>query len=197
MTNRNYGLARQAALLTLSAWVIGLFWFVSALPMPALEIEGTTDGIVVLTGGAARIDAGLDLLAGRQKGRLLISGVDPRIDRATLRDTLSKDHESFDCCVDLGHTATDTWSNAREIAGWTEANAYRSLTVVTANYHMPRSLLEIQRATPRTRLVAFPVVSSNVPIEGWWRRPRTAALIASEYSKFLLAFAVSPLSGSD
>ncbi|NQV20624.1 MAG: YdcF family protein [Rhodospirillales bacterium] len=172
-------------------WFAGFLGFVWTLPAPEHASGGTTDGIVVLTGGSARIDAGLQLLRNDRGERLLISGVDPRINRITLRKTLRQDRAAFDCCVDLGTTAADTRGNAREISRWAADRGYRSLTVVTANYHMPRSLIEIKRAAPGITLVPFPVVSSNVPIEEWWMRPRTTALMVSEYSKYLVSLTAS------
>jgi len=186
-------LITRAVLAVAVLWLVGLFWFVAYLPAPTPDLKTRTDGIVVLTGGAARIEGGLRLLESQPGGRLLISGVDPRIERKTLRATLSHGQDAFDCCVDLGRNAIDTWGNAREIARWAKDQGYRSLTVVTANYHMPRSLHEIQRAVPHLSLIAYPVISTNVPIEGWWRRPRTAMLIASEYTKYLLSFIASPI----
>ncbi len=190
-------LAKYTVLMTALMWLVGLLGFVTNLPPPTPVIEAPTNGVVVLTGGVERIDGGLRLLNEYPNGRLLISGVDPRIDRETLRATLSHGQDAFDCCVDLGRTAADTWGNAQEIALWAEERGYYSLTVVTANYHMPRSLLEIQRAAPHLSLVAYPVISSNVPVEGWWWHPRTAVLIATGYTKFLLSFVTSstPRSG--
>lgn len=182
---------KHMILLVFTFWFAGLLGFVVMLPAAQQSAGSVTDGVAVLTGGAARIDAGLTLLRNGQGGRLLISGVDSRISKAELRKTLSVDDGAFDCCVDLGTTAADTRGNAREIACWAAEHGYRSLTIVTANYHMPRSLIEIAHAAPGVTLVPYAVVSSNVPVEDWWMRPRTTALIVSEYSKFLLSALVS------
>jgi uncharacterized SAM-binding protein YcdF (DUF218 family) len=174
-------------------WLGGLFWFVTSLPAPRQTPPAATDGIVVLTGGAARIEAGLSLLRSDPKARLLISGVDPRISRETLQRFYAAGGRSFDCCVDLGRNAADTWGNAREIAAWAAKQEYGSLTVVTANYHMPRSLIEIGRAATGVALVPYPVISSNVPMERWWARPRTAALMISEYTKYLVSLSTAAI----
>ncbi len=183
---------RRAGAAGVGLWLVGLFWFVAVLPAPRQTPPAATDGIVVLTGGAARIEAGLALLRNDPRVRLLISGVDPRIGRETLQRFYAASGRAFDCCVDLGRTAPDTRGNAREIAAWAAERGYGSLTVVTANYHMPRSLIEIERAAPGVALVPYPVRSSNVPIERWWARPRTAALMASEYTKYLVSLSASP-----
>lgn len=182
---------KRAIMGAFALWFAGFLGFIWTLPAPELAAGPTTDGIVVLTGGSSRIDAGLELLQNNRGERLLISGVDPRINRKTLRKTLRQDSPAFDCCVDLGITAADTRGNAREISQWAADRSYRSLTVVTANYHMPRSLIEIKRAAPGITLVPYPVVSSNVPIKEWWMRPRTTALMVSEYSKYLVSLTAS------
>jgi uncharacterized SAM-binding protein YcdF (DUF218 family) len=93
----------------------------------------------------------------------------------------------YDCCVDLGFTAADTVGNARETAAWAQAMRYTSLVVVTADYHMPRAMLELRavlRGTgieTQTYAVATPALKSRT----WWRSPRAARLMVVEYCKYL------------
>jgi hypothetical protein len=71
------------------------------------------EGIVVLTGGTARIDGALQLLAEGRANRLLISGVNPAVTRQALASTVSDGLRwVLDCCVDLDHQAQDTIGNA-------------------------------------------------------------------------------------
>src|SRR3546814_2899971 len=57
---------------TLLGWMLGFAWFAIFLPQP---LDGRqTDAIVVLTGGAGRIDRGLALLQDGAAKRMLISG---------------------------------------------------------------------------------------------------------------------------
>ncbi|MDP6952784.1 MAG: YdcF family protein, partial [Alphaproteobacteria bacterium] len=72
-------------------------------------------------------------------------------------------------------------------AAWMAKEGYRSLRLVTAAYHMPRSLLEFHRAMPDLRLIPHPVFPDSVRLDAWWRHPGTVALLASEYAKYLLA----------
>jgi uncharacterized SAM-binding protein YcdF (DUF218 family) len=138
-------------------WIGGYLHFVANLPTEVLEPDRETDGIVVLTGSPNRLFEGLDLLrAGRGK-RLLFSGVDRTNTREALKQALNENSQVFDCCVDLGWEARDTVGNAAEIARWARENGYKSLRVVTAHHHMPRSLVEIRRALPEVELVAHPV----------------------------------------
>ena len=57
--------------------------------------------MVVLTGGAGRIDEALRLMDGKQAKRLLISGVHPDVATKTLLTLTGHSKELFDCCIDL------------------------------------------------------------------------------------------------
>ena len=88
----------------------------------------------------------------------------------------------------LGYEADDTHGNAMESARWIGEQGFRSLRLVTATYHMPRGLLEFRRAMPEIEIVPHPVFSPRFKQEDWWRWPGSASLLATEYSKYLLAF---------
>jgi uncharacterized SAM-binding protein YcdF (DUF218 family) len=90
----------------------------------------------------------------------------------------------FDCCTDLGFAATNTHGNAMETAAWARAHGYRSLIVVTANYHMPRSLEEFSAAMPGVRLVPYPV-PEIIAARRWWLDPGAIRTLQYEYAKFL------------
>jgi uncharacterized SAM-binding protein YcdF (DUF218 family) len=92
----------------------------------------------------------------------------------------------------LGHEADNTLGNAVETAQWMRQEGFRSLRLVTANYHMPRSLLEFSRVMPETRIVANPVFPDLVRQERWWASPISATLVLAEYHKYLLSL-VRPL----
>ena len=91
------------------------------------------------------------------------------------------------CCVVLGHVAENTRGNAIETAVWMYEEGFKSLRIVTANYHMPRSLLEFKSLMPDVEIVAHPVFPDNVKVDNWWRFPGSSALIASEYNKYVFA----------
>ncbi len=104
--------------------------------------------------------------------------------------------DAAECCIALGYSASDTISNASETAKWMAAQGYLSLRLVTASYHMRRSLLEFRRAMPEARIVPHPVFSENVKLDGWWRWPGTAMLIIGEYNKYLVALVRHLFAGS-
>ena len=184
-------------------WTAGFVYFTTHLPRTVPDTSQKTDGIVVLTGGSARLPEGVRLLeAGRGK-RLLISGVNEDIDDQRLKTILGmtdgEARDLFQCCIDTGRTALDTVGNAQEIALWAAEKNYHALLVVTSSYHMPRSLVEIHRYAPHLLLVPHPVFANQLKIDTWWRHPGTARVLASEYSKYMVtlvkANALDPLTG--
>lgn len=99
----------------------------------------------------------------------------------------SKWPEEWECCIALGYEAGDTIGNAAETALWMRKEGFRSVRLVTANYHMPRSLLEFSHAMPGVTVIPHPVFPNSVKQDQWWRWPGTAHLIATEYTKYLAA----------
>lgn len=173
------------------AWGAGFVWFTQRIPRAVEDAAAVTDAIVVLTGGVGRLGTGLDLLAEGRAAKLFVSGVYRGVDVAEILRVSRQAPEELECCIELGHSAIDTRGNAREAAQWMAAEGFTTLRLVTAGYHMPRSELEFRRAMPAVRLIAHPVFPSHVRADAWWRSPGTAALLAVEYTKYLVA-AVTP-----
>lgn len=125
-------------------WVGGFALFLLRLPAP---LDGRhTDAIVVLTGGPGRIDRGIDLLRAHAAGRMLISGVAPQVRPIELAVEYRSAPALFKCCIDLGHEAVDTRSNADETARWVRAHHYRTVRLVTSDWHLARARLELVHA---------------------------------------------------
>jgi uncharacterized SAM-binding protein YcdF (DUF218 family) len=155
---------------------------VAHMPVP---VHPQADGIVVLTGGYQRIDQAVQLLANGAGKRLLISGVNPATTRNHIRLLTRSTAHMFDCCVDIGHQATDTAGNATETTRWILAQNFKSVILVTNNYHMPRSLAELERADRTTRYIPYPVMT-GVGLSDIAQNPLVLRTLASEYLKFLL-----------
>jgi uncharacterized SAM-binding protein YcdF (DUF218 family) len=143
------------------------------------------DAIVVLTGGYQRIDRAVELLQNAAGERLLISGVNPATTRNHIRLLTRSPDDLFACCVDIGHDALDTTGNAAETARWIRSRGYKSIILVTNNYHMPRSLAELQRTDHGTRFIAYPV-PTDVSGSELVRNPLLIRTLAAEYVKYLL-----------
>ena len=176
-----------AVAVILMIWLAGLLAFADRVEMmtPAAD-PGRADGIVVLTGASdARINEALRLLAAGRGERLLVSGVNRQVQRRELREVTAGSNRLFDCCVDLGFEAEDTVGNAQEIAAWSEAKGYDSLIVVTSDYHMPRSMLEIRGMMRGAELVPYPVVTPSLNADSWWRTGAGQRRMVVEYSKYL------------
>ncbi len=179
-------LAIVAGLIVL--YVAGFLLFVGMLPTrPTQPLKA--DGIVALTGGDARLDAAVALLEGGAGKRLLISGVNKASTKDELK-TLSNGRRRFDCCADIGYAAEDTYGNAEEAASWMAEHHFRSLIVVTASYHMPRSLRLFHALMPDVKLIAYPVEPASVDMAQWWR-PGTLHLLHNEYLKYVASFVMT------
>jgi uncharacterized SAM-binding protein YcdF (DUF218 family) len=171
------------------AWGVGLLAFAArvAESTPAAQ-PAKAEGIVVLTGASSqRIEAGMRLLRRGAAGRLLISGVNRDATRTDIRKVArAVAAPVYDCCVDLGFEAVDTQGNARETAAWAKARDYDVLIVVTADYHMPRALLELHGTMPYKTLEPYPVATNELDARGWWRTYPAFRRMALEYSKYLV-----------
>ena len=164
--------------------------FILTLPKPASGDVSITDGIVVATGGQARIEEGLRLLSEGRASQMLVTGVGKGISHTSLKRTLrltTAQIRSLECCVDLDAAARDTIGNARSAALWADANALKSLRLVTANYHLPRAQNEFQRAFPNTSLHVFAVLPPDLKLDTWYRHWPSAKLLIREYGKYLVS----------
>lgn len=165
---------RRTASAILLVWLIGFVLFVGFLPRPAGD--GATDGIIVLTGGARRIEHGLDLLAAGKAKRMLISGVDPLVRPVELAARYRVPLARFTCCVDLGTEAVDTRSNGDEAAEWVRKGGYRSVRLVTTDWHMRRADFELRQSMPPNVRIVRDAVRSDPDLR----------VLFTEYNKYLL-----------
>ena len=155
-------------------YVLGYALFVVALPQP--EGDRRTDALVVLTGGAGRIERGIDLLRRRQAARMLISGVQRTVRPQELAAQHRVNQAIFDCCIDLGQEAIDTRSNGSESAAWVKKHRYRSVRLVTTDWHMRRARFELDQALPAGVTIIGDAVRSEPDL----------GILFREYHKYLL-----------
>jgi uncharacterized SAM-binding protein YcdF (DUF218 family) len=166
---------------------VGFVGFLSQLRGAEIKPGRNADGIVVLTGGSSRVSDAMELLAGGYGKRLLISGVHPTNDAADISRSLPDNQSLMGCCVDLDHSAVNTRSNAAETRRWVNERGFKSLIVVTSNYHMPRAIVELSHAMPGITLIPFAVVGEKWRDEPWWTSGTTLRLLLSEYVKYVAA----------
>lgn len=149
------------------------------IKIQAYKVPDThADGIVVLTGGPGRIDAAFIALAEGRGQRLLISGLNQELDNATVLKDIGQDEALIACCVDAEDASTNTVGNAKEALDWARAHGYRSILLITADFHLPRSLRAFEAYDPDITVVPYPV---KAPV-----RPFTLAM---EFNKYLLSLA--------
>ncbi|MGB9117754.1 YdcF family protein [Bradyrhizobium sp.] len=165
----------------------GFVGFLSQLRGAETRPSRTADGIVVLTGGSSRVSDAMELLADGYGKRLLISGVHPTNAASDISRSLTDNQSLLSCCVDLDRSAVNTRSNAAETRRWAHERRFKSLIVVTSNYHMPRAIVELSHAMPDITLISFAVVGDKWRDEPWWTNGATVRLLLSEYVKYVAA----------
>jgi uncharacterized SAM-binding protein YcdF (DUF218 family) len=181
----------------LVAWLAGFAGYLSTIrdlssqpnmpPWPTNSPAATTTAIVVLTGGSERIATGLRLLQEGYGKKLFISGVGPGSDIGTIFAGLPRQTPLEQCCISLGRKAGDTVGNAAETLSWLTQDKFSQVILVTAHYHMLRGLYEFRLLDKGQHVIhPYPVAPARVQLVDWWQRPRTAALLVTEYCKLLI-----------
>jgi len=169
MTRIFYRPKRQMRLLLLGVsvaaglWVLGFGYFLGRLP-EAPPAGVNADAIVVLTGGARRIETGARLLQDGTAPELFISGVNSAASVRNIPGLRALDRSITDCCVALGRSARDTWGNATEVAERYAGRHPVTLAVVTSDYHMPRAALLMRWHNPNIFIIAYRVETPLSPI---------------------------------
>jgi uncharacterized SAM-binding protein YcdF (DUF218 family) len=157
-------------------YVLGFALFAVTLGTPAPSDTPNVDAIVAITGGKGRIEHAASLLAHGKAKRLLIAGADPSVRKIDLVHRLGGKRQLFECCVDLGSESVDTRSNAEEARRWIESHRYKSIRLVTSDWHMRRARYEFNRQLGSSIKVLPDAVRTE---------PNFGTLFA-EYNKYLL-----------
>lgn len=165
---------RRIIAFVLLLWALGFAVFAFTLPGPAGP--RATDGIIVPTGGSGRIERGIELLENGRAERMLVSGVNRTVRPAELAEETGAGEELFACCIDLDQDSVDTRSNGEAAARWIARHDFRSVRLVTTDWHMPRARFEIAR-----------LVTDDIEIvpDGVESEPDFMQLFL-EYNKYLL-----------
>lgn len=157
-------------------YALGFVLFAFTLGDPADSSAPATDAGIVLTGAPGRIEHAIDVLKSRKVGRVLVDGVDPAVTKADLVRRVAGSSRWFECCVDLGSESVDTRSNAEEASRWLTSHKYRSLRLITSDWHMRRALYEFHRALPKRYVIVADAV----------RTEPSFLTLFGEYNKYLL-----------
>lgn len=182
---------KKLVILLILLWMAGLGWFINQITVKA-DLKPSAqicDSIIVLTGGSERIRRGFELLLDGKGSSLFISGVGEGTTTGQLiaANITNKNQQAklAKMNIILGRTALDTRSNAQEVRDFIDHEQLKSIRLVTANYHMPRALLEIERRIPTTQIIPEPVFPEDFHRNGWWKHAGSLRLVLSEYMKYL------------
>lgn len=156
-------------------YALGFMAFAVTLGRPAKE-EAKTDAAVVITGGSGRIEHGIKVLKLGKAKRLLVAGADPSVTKTDLIRRLGGGAQLVNCCVDLGSESVDTRSNAEEAQRWLAKHRYKSLRLITSDWHMRRARYEFRRVLGRD----YQLVPDAVRTEPWF------LTLFGEYNKYVL-----------
>ena len=140
------------------------------------------DGIVVLTGDQYRIAKGIELLKNYPGKKLLISGVNKNINAIDIMEKFPNNKSFFECCIDIGKEAKNTFENIIETFKWMKSNEFTSIIIVTSDYHVPRVKLEINRFIDNQEI--FYEVVKNDETDSIQRLKK----ITLEYIKYIRTF---------
>lgn len=176
-----------AMALAASVFVLGFILFAADVMRAPTRSLPEADAIVVLTGGQFRIGAGLELLNRGRARRLLITGVNRKTGKKSIARVAGVEAGRLECCVDLGYEALNTVGNASETSAWVNSHGFQSLIVVTASYHMPRSLMELEGRMPHVLLKPYPVIPERFRSGEWWLDLHTTRVLLTEYVKLFPA----------
>lgn len=135
-----------------------------------------------------RLEEGIKLLNDNKGQRILISGVGERanIDSVLMLSGALPDNILYlKERIDLGYAAKNTRGNAREVADWVKGHNYKSIRLVTANYHMLRSYFELRTEMPDVIIIKHPVFPPELKLDKWWQRGTSKKILILEYNKYI------------
>ncbi len=166
-------------------FVAGFVWFARQISYQEVAEVKKAEGIIVLTGGADRVAEGLKILAEGSADRLLITGVSVGTSANDIAKKFPDYRQSIECCVELGYKAQNTAGNADEALTWIKNHGlHKSLIIVTSNYHMPRTLIEMKSRLGQIELSPYPVIPERLKGRFWWNSFDMSKLILVEYVKY-------------
>ncbi len=141
--------------------------------------------IVVLTGGSGRLSNGAKLLLKSKHSHLFITGVNSTTTKKDLSNFIDISNSKLNSSVTLGYEAVDTAGNAKETKQWILQNNIDSIALVTAHYHMPRSLIEFKNILKDIKITPVSVIPDLFKINGKYNKK--IQVLFFEYNKFLLS----------
>ena len=106
----------------------------------------------------------------------LVAGADPSVTKADMARRLGGKRRLLRCCVDLGSESVDTRSNAEEAARWIDRHGFKSVRLITSDWHMRRARYEFRKVLGNEYRIVTDAVRSE---------PSFLTLFG-EYNKYVL-----------
>ncbi len=133
------------------------------------SFEEPVDVIVVLTGGAGRIEKGLELMRKGTGKILILSGVNEASDMdAIFFNQPLTDREKK--TILLEKISRSTYENAVEVGKLMEGLGMDSMMLITSTYHMKRAMYIFRDVIPDyIRIEPCSVSTPNFDETRWWR----------------------------
>lgn len=167
-------------------WFMGFMYFVTLVPTEQVDNgRVVTDAAIVLTGGNKRIEEGFNILKEKKSKKLFITGVGKKVKDKEIVVLYGNLDYLNNNKVEFGRRAVNTTGNAVEARSWVESNNIKTITLVTANYHMPRSSLEFKKVLSGVKIIEHPVFPPTFKIKKLWSNPGSVLLLVKEYNKTL------------
>ena len=184
---RKSRLLGRLLLLLFIVWLVGFGLFAryaASTGFRTLPSGDVYDAAIVLTGGPGRLQTAAELLRRNRVRQVLVSGVHRDVTASDLQKMLSLPQALTRCCLLIDKRAKNTWHNAEESAKWTRSINARSVVLITADYHVPRSLYlfrhELEQLSDRAVTVVPLAVETADP----------ATYLFVEYHKYLISLAL-------
>ena len=119
-----------------------------------------SNNLVVLTGGTNRIKQTLKLfvIENSKQYNLLISGAGKGFNKKIVSTFLPKTDfykKKLNCCIFIENKSKNTISNATETYKWVRKNNFKSITLITSDYHMQRALVEFKKILVDIKIIPF------------------------------------------
>jgi uncharacterized SAM-binding protein YcdF (DUF218 family) len=168
-------IARTASLVAL-VYALGFVFFALTLGKPATADTPATEAAVVLTGGSNRIEHAIAVLKDHKAKRLLVAGADPSVTKADIARRIGGNWQLINCCVDLGSESVDTRSNAEEASRWLGQHHFKSVRLITSDWHIRRARYEFRKVLGPN----YPLVTDGV------RSEPSFLTLFGEYNKYVL-----------
>jgi uncharacterized SAM-binding protein YcdF (DUF218 family) len=160
--------------------------FVDGLARPAPPLPARVDVIVVLSGGAGRLDEGVRLLRDGRAPMLFLVGfqgpaVAQRLENDPEAATLAREDR-----IQFEPRSESTLDDARLTRRVVERRLARSVLLITSVYHVPRATLAFRAVLPAdVELHVRPVRSGKFRADSWFEDAGSRRVVFNEFIKYL------------